>query len=246
MLVEQVLKRGAEVSLGDLPSLRRWFPVALDVAPLTLWWRYLGEHRFVEPFFQDSFALQDRQGRKVCRTPLCALEEFADGVAPTAFIFHVSRCGSTLITQMLASLPSCIVISEPPVLDAFFRLHHHQPARSGGIGTLRSLVAALGQRRSAEERHLFVKFDSWHMPWMPLVRQAFPETPIVLLYRDPVQVLASHRLQRGPQMVPGMVDTSLLRADASAIAPSDLDGYASKVLDAIFSEALRALHGVCP
>lgn len=246
MLDERSLTRGLEVAAGELASMRHWYPVALEPDTLRVAWRHLGAHRFTEPFFEDSLAAQPRPQRRVCHTPLSALEDLPAHVPPTAFIFHVSRCGSTLLTQMLATLPSCIALSEPPVLDAFFRLHHRQPARSGGVQTFRRLVAALGQRRDSAERHLVIKLDSWHMPWMPFVREAFPQTPIVLLYRAPQAVLDSHRRQRGPQMVPGLVDVSRLRVDARDLAPGDLDGYTRRVLDAVFGAALEAWPGVQP
>ena len=36
------------------------------------------------------------------------------GIDPTGFIFHLARCGSTLVSQMLAALPEHIVLSEAP------------------------------------------------------------------------------------------------------------------------------------
>jgi hypothetical protein len=53
------------------------------------------------------------------------------------------------------------------------------------------MVAALGQARAGETR-LFLKLDCWHMRDLPLFRRAFPNTPWVFLYRDPVEVLVSH------------------------------------------------------
>lgn len=139
----------------------------------------------------------DCRDRLVCSTPWSALDELPDSVPPAAFVLHVSRCRSTLITQALASLPQCIAMSESPVLDAFFRLHHRHPEQSGRASTLQRLVAAPGQRRSAAERHLVIKFDCRHLPWMPFVQAAFPGTPTVFLYREPGEVLASQCRQRG-------------------------------------------------
>lgn len=246
MLADNTLIRGTEVVLQAHESLAEWVPVALPADPLQLWWRHVGGQRFCRPFFQDELAAQPAAQRRVCRTSLAALDNLPQGTSPCVLIFHVSRCGSTLLTQMLATVSRCIVMSEPPVLDAFFRLHHHHPERSGGVSTLRRLVNALGQRRHPAEQHLVLKFDSWHLPWMPLLREAFPHTPIVMLYREPGQVLASHRRQRGPQMVPGLLDTTRLRPDTSGLAPGDLDGYTARMLDAMYGAALDVLPAARP
>ncbi len=243
---DKTLIRGTEVHWQDLASLGGWYPVALGEQAGTVWWRDMGSQRFVQPFFHDSLVAQPPGERRVCQTPLDALATLHDTVAPTAFVFHVSRCGSTLLTQMLATLTQNIVMSEPPVLDAFFRLHHRSPQRSGGLVTLRRLVAVLGQRRSAQERHFFVKLDSWHTPWMGLLRQAFPTTPMVFVDRAPEEVLASHRRHRGPQMVPGLMDLSALQVSSAGLAPSDLDGYTLRVLDAIRAAATAACSDVQP
>lgn len=245
MHADKRLVRGTEVFWRDLGSLHGWYPVTLDASG-AVWWRDMGSRRFVQPFFHDSLFVQPASERRWCCTPRGALAAPLDVVAPTAFIFHVSRCGSTLLTQMLAALPQNIVMSEPPVLDAFFRLHHHAPQDSGGIRTLRRLVAVLGQRRHPDERHLFIKLDSWHTPWMSLLHQAFPETPMVFLERASHEVLASHRRHRGPQMVPGLVDLGALRVDVSGVAPHDLDGHARRVLDAINAAAQAARPQVQP
>ncbi|MGE0333556.1 MAG: hypothetical protein AB7P37_22995 [Ramlibacter sp.] len=243
---DRSLVRGTEVRYEDLGSMAGWYPVALGESTGTVWWRDMGAQRFVQPFFHDSLVAQPPGERRLCQTPLDALATVHDTVAPTAFIFHVSRCGSTLLTQMLATLAQNIVMSEPPVLDAFFRLHHRSPRRSGGLATLRGLVAALGQRRSAQERHFFVKLDSWHTPWMALLRQAYPATPVVFMDRAPHEVLASHRRHRGPQMVPGLMDLSALQVSNAGLAPGDLDGYAARVLDAIRTAALASMDAVQP
>lgn len=231
--------RGKQIDHGSLSSLHGWFPVALSKSPSTVWWRFLGAQRFTASFFQDTLTTQSTEQRLVCQTPFAALDTFNDSVPPTAFIFHVSRCGSTLLTQLLASLDRCIVMSEPPVIDSFLRFHHAQPESSGGAHALRKLIAALGQRRQPEEQNFFVKLDSWHIHSLPLIRKAFPDTPCLFLYRQPAEVLRSHQRQRGPQMVPGLIDPALLRLDASDLAPADLDGYCVRMLESFFTSGLE-------
>lgn len=239
---ERALLRGQQVNEGDLPSMLGWYPVAIDVATENVCWRYLGEARFLESFFLDTLNQQSREQRQVCHTPIESLPEqlaCMPQVTPTAFIFHVSRCGSTLLTQMLASLPQCIVMSEPPVIDAFFRYCHDQAEAENAIPVFQALIAALGQRRRDEETHFFIKFDSWHLPWLPFVRKAYPAIPIIFLYREPQAVLASHQRQRGPQMIPGLLNTSRLKPDVSGFPAADFDAYAASMLHCMYCAGLE-------
>lgn len=237
---ERQAMRATVVAPETLTTLSGWFPVALLQQQIA--WRHVRQ-RFNAPFFADTLQLQTPEERKVCLTPqpFCAtltrqIQEL-DGIDPSAFIFHVSRCGSTLLTQLLSTLPQCIVMSEPPIIDAILRAGA-QPDRL----LLRQMVLALGQRRFGES-HYVIKLDSWHLPHLPLLRSIFPDTPCWFLYRDPLAVLASHQRQRGPQMVPGLILPPQL--DESSRSAGDLDGYCVQVLAWLFRHALeqhRHLH----
>jgi hypothetical protein len=73
-----------------------------------------------------------------------------------------------------------------------------------------------------------------------LFREAFPETPFFFVYRNPSEILASHRRQCGSQMVPGMFSPQMLGLDSQPVDPADLDGYCLRVLSSIFRSA--AVH----
>src|SRR4051794_6913057 len=120
-------------------------------------WLHCGTRRFREPFFEDSVKRLGGALRTV--TGIEELEEWAasrPGMAPTGFVFHMSRCGSTLISQMLAAVKGNRVISEAPALDDVLRLGVRQDADVARW--LRAVMSALGQP-AAEERRLFVKWD---------------------------------------------------------------------------------------
>ncbi|WP_215408747.1 hypothetical protein [Janthinobacterium sp. JC611] len=238
---ERLLARGETVAWRAGMDLRGWYPLYVErgdaLADAAMCWRDLGQTAFVDAFFVNTLARQPHGERRVCRTPLAALDTPGDGLAPDAFIFHVSRCGSTLLCQLLASLPQCIVMSEPPVVDSLLRLHHDCGDAAASVALLRQAILALGQRRTGEETHFFIKFDCWHIHSLDLLRQAFPGTPCLFLYREPQAVLASHRRQRGPQMVPGMLHPAQLPLPAHRLAPGDLDGYAGLVLGSLFDAA---------
>lgn len=220
--------------------LHGWYPVLASAEPQGLWWRHLGERPFSEAFFSETLHDQPAEQRRRCFTDFGALQKLPDGLPLSAFILHVSRCGSTLMTQMLSTLPQCVALSEPPVIDSLLHMH-----RQGGldhetcINAFRGLIRALGQRRDPRQTHLFIKLDCWQLQDLELIREAFPEVPLLFLYREPLQVLASHRRQRGPQMLPGMLDAHWVNASREH-APGDFDIYCLLVLSRFMQVALDA------
>lgn len=241
--LERQMTRGTEVAWRAGMDLRNWYPVTAsceDGQPM-LAWRDMADIAFTDSFFHNTLGRQAHEQRRVCHTPLAALQQFDDALAPDAFIFHVSRCGSTLLTQLLAALPHCVVMSEPSIIDSVLRLHHDLAgagmASPPTVALLRQVMLAMGQRRTGDERNYVIKLDCWHIHSIALLRQAFPHTPCLFLYREPLAVLASHHRQRGPQMVPGLIHPALLPLPAHAVPPGDLDAYAALVLNSFYTAA---------
>jgi hypothetical protein len=178
------------------------------------------------------------------QTPIETLAELQDarpGLAPSGFIFHMSRCGSTLTAQMLAALPQNIVISEADPIDRVLRanLRDTRITEEQRAAWLRGLIGAFGQVRNEGERRLFIKFDSWSLLDLPVIQRAFPETPWIFLYRDPVEVMVSHVRQRGSQMLPGVLDPRALGLDLADIQQISLDEYCARVLAAVCEAGTR-------
>ncbi len=199
-------------------------------------WRRLGGRRFVEPFFEDTVraALSDPapEGRRRRSTleVLAAIAEADPGLAPSGLVFHLSRCGSTLVSRMLAAPPWAVVLSEAPPIDAIVRAPIDDRAR---VRWLRALVSVLGRRRLGPERALFLKLDCWHMPELALFRLAFPAVPWIFVYRDPLEILVSHARRRGSHMVPGLLEPASLGLGATEATAMSLDEYGARVLGAI-------------
>lgn len=231
-----------------LAETQGWTPFAADFRdgkPL-LEWIYTGSRRFCEPFFHQT--IQECLARPFCaafrsESRLDELEEasFANALAPAGFIFHSSRCGSTLLAQMHAALPRTIVMSEPLPLDRILQAHLALPdlAFDEQVRWIRRLILALGQRRSGLETHSFLKLDSWHIHRLPLLRAAFPETPALFLFRNPFEILRSHALSPGRQALPGLIEDpralGLTIADIPRLTP---DEWCAQVLSRIFQSAL--------
>lgn len=233
---------------GQAP-LPGWLPAEVtqvDGRPVVTWLRF-GRQRLTESFYDDSLTWARRQpfNRLLSfRTPLAELETWAASlppVRPQGLIFHMSRCGSTLAAQMLAAPDAYVVVSEAAPLNAIVRLEGLDD--TARIALLRAMASILGQARNPGEDRCFFKLDCWHSLDLPLFRRAFPDTPWVFLYRDPVEVMVSHVRRRGIQMVPSLVPPRTFGIDLPDGVPNE--DYCARVLAAVCEGALahHALGG---
>lgn len=197
-----------------------WIPsrLRIDGAECRVDWCYLGSRRFVEPFFRDTIqsAMQEPFNQAFWQdTSIDALIDWArerPGLAPTAFVYHASRCGSTLIARMLMALDSHVVMSEPPPIDSVLRAHFWIPGLASAVQAqwLAALLSALGQPRAGGETRFAIKLDAWHAFDWRLVKRAYPGVPSIFLYRDPIEIAVSQLQMPGAYMVPGILGPSQL------------------------------------
>ncbi|NWB31740.1 sulfotransferase family protein [Pseudomonas gingeri] len=230
-----------------MDGLKDWLPIRVwqQAGEWRVDWCWFGGRKLDQPFFReavdDALRLPFNQAFRR-ETSLAALSEWrAPAVAPTAFIYHASRCGSTLLSQMLAQLDEAIVISEPPALDTLLRGTFEPRERQAA---LRGLLAAYGQLRRGGERKLVIKLDAWNIAELPLLRECFPATPWLFVYRDPLEIAVSHWRRAGMHMVPGMIGASSLDSPGQDDSRED---YIARRLGRIFQQGLehcRALGGV--
>jgi hypothetical protein len=201
-------------SMNPAGNLHGWLPIRIW-RPAQEWrvnWCWFGEQRLTRPFLRDdvdqALRLPFNQAfrRETGLQALLDWQAISSGLAPGAFIFHASRCGSTLMAQMLASLQSNIVLSEPPALDSLLRAHRIDPSIAAAQPALvAALLSAFGQPRQGGEERLLIKLDAWHVFEAPLLRQLYPQTPFIFLYRDPLEIAVSQLRQPGLHRVPGML-----------------------------------------
>jgi hypothetical protein len=200
-------------------------------------WCHLGDLRFTDPFFVQTinramahpFNLLFRRS-----TPLAGLAEpDAFDLRPAGLIFHMTRCGSTLIAQMLAALPANLVLCEPPPIDRILRGHVAGVSPDLLVRWLRAMVGALGRRRHADERDLFIKLDGWHVLLAPLFRRAFPGVPWAFVYREPVEVLAPMA-----QRFPAEIEPALVGLTWPEVAAMPVERYCAAILQCLCGAAI--------
>ena len=226
-----------------------------DWSPIRFYWReqtpfvdwcYMGKTRFTDSFFDTTIQKRFNQPFNILfrhQTPmdfLGDLYEKCGGLTPNGFIFHLSRCGSTLVSQMLAALPQNIVISEPPPIDSILNSSEKNPnvTDEERINWLKWLISALGRPRN-EEKNYFIKFDSWSTLDLDLITRAFPEVPRIFLYRNPVEVIVSHLNQPGAQMIPGAIGKLLPGVDLYEMFQMSREEYCARILAKICESALE-------
>jgi len=198
-----------------------WLPYGIrhDGTRLLVDWCKLADDRLEEPFFDQTIhRILQRNPRASRSTPVETLGNVTSKNAPAGFIFHLSRCGSTLITQMLASVRQFVVFSEPAILETLLRGTYQRGEVSNEQKTwlLRNVIQAFVACK-ADERGTFVKFTARAILDYPLIAQAYPDVPCIFVYREPVEVLVSLAGNQGDRLPPGLSEAGLLNDDQQAI-----------------------------
>ncbi|MCE3251962.1 MAG: sulfotransferase family protein [Cellvibrio sp.] len=158
-------------------------------------------------------------------------------VKPAGFIFHLSRCGSTLVSGCISELETTCVFSESPLLTELLLDKNLSPDElQSGLCALINLQAAVFPDRP----QMIIKWNAWDIFRWELIREIYPQVPVIFLVRDPVEILASHQRLAGRHMAG---DRSLAGVNSVFISESreqTLLAWRSGVLAALLGEMNRA------
>jgi hypothetical protein len=209
-------------------------------------WTLMGKQRLLDSFFEETLQRQMMHPfhqvfrRDSSMEEMVAWTEAHKGARPGGIIFHMSRCGSTLLCRQLMALERNIVASEPAPMDAVLRASQRMPGlpREVQVRWLRAMAAALGQPRNGEQA-FYLKTDGPHVRQADLLREAFPETPLIFLYRDPVEVMVSQSRMASVWTVPGIVHPHALGMEISDWDPLQTDVYRARALSNFCEAGLR-------
>lgn len=202
-----------------------------------------------EPFFQQTVerAKTDDRGRRELFTEfdvLLQLEKQLDSVQPSGFIFHSSRCGSTLVANACRAVTNSIVLSEANAID---KLIARFITDAGDVKTslysvfLRGVVHALAQRRAGNEQHLCIKFACCSFSQIEYIRRIWPNVPWLFLYRDPVETIVSNLKDVPPWLVDNdrRVLASIIGVSAGEVAEMQMEELCARTIGSLFSTAHR-------
>ena len=214
-----------------------------------LQWMDMSGVSIAEPFFQQTVerARTDGSNRRELFTEfdvLPQLEKQLDSVPPTGFIFHSSRCGSTVVANACRAINNSIVLSEANPID---KLIARFITDEGDVKTmvysvfLRGVVHALGQRRTGNEEHLFIKFACCSFAQIDRIRRIWPNVPWVFLYRDPVETIVSNLKDVPPWLLDNdrRVLASIVGAAPVEVAEMRFEELCAKTIGSLFATAHR-------
>jgi hypothetical protein len=243
-----------------------WLPIeiVLEGYPALVWpgavpgttvrWIHFGGKRLTEPFFRQSVA-HLRGGA------FPALEIEADirsivregsqkpAHPPSGFIFHVSRCGSTLICNALKTLENAQVAAEPRPITRLFMPCAPQhdridPQREEERHVLAECLFNLFScYRTGQPEPVVVKFTSQNSLCLSAIRGLWPNIPCLFVIRDPVEVMVSN-LKDGK--LNRFIESPALACQMCGTHPSTLTGmsvedFCARVLGRYFDAAIDEL-----
>ena len=181
-----------------------WLPARAALHPTGLYFalREIGPRELHDPFMQETIARVAAAEEFVQIVP-ADLGRAAPSTAPAGLIFHVARCGSTLVSQLLKQQGDLVVYAEPPPVNEILK-----PPQPWPRGELIAALRSLGDAFARHARGPYVlKCTSWNTLYCDIVAEAFPASPWVLCLRDPVEVCVS-LLQRPPGWLLGTDEMS--------------------------------------
>lgn len=226
--------------------LTNWIPHRLSISENEEWllhWLDLEDRQIMEPFFDETINICNCRRRDKKRLPSVSTMDFlvealASGIphlSPTAFVFHVSRCGSTLLSQAFSLDTENIIIAEAPLLDEILRASEKKESTEQERQQwFMAAVALMGQLRNGNESAYIIKLDSWHLHFYEALRSWYPDTPFYFLSRRPDEVLASHEKRAGIHTVPGLVNKQLLKIDPDFQYGGNLSRFTADVLKGFY------------
>ncbi|KRD12898.1 hypothetical protein ASE21_03025 [Flavobacterium sp. Root901] len=231
---------------NSIHPLSNWIPYKLIEKENNIYfeWIYLDDIKYSEPFFEETILKckkheYNSKSLKVVTTPENLIEWSNELVSIDlkSLVFHVSRCGSTMLSQSLATASENIIVSEAPVFDEILRSSHF------GLDTkttlIKSVLKFLGQKRFPEQKNLILKLDAWHIFEAGYLRSVFPDIPFGLLYRNPVEVLKSHQKLVGMHMVPNLLPPGVFGITPQEINEVSFQQYGALVLEKYFQGFLN-------
>jgi len=175
-----------------------WVPVEflIESDEMSFHWMDFSGVNIYEPFFRQTVAKMVERGNQKKASSMQDLIRIGSRtppIPPSCLIFHVSRCGSTLLANALRASCNCIVLSEPKIITDLFHFCNDLPAPAQLLrdSILQSIVNLYAGYQGIQ-RNIIIKLASWNLLSFRLFRKVWPDVPCILLIRHPGEVIVSN------------------------------------------------------
>jgi hypothetical protein len=176
-----------------------WIPVDIDSRMSVIRWVQADSWNSSDPFF-EYWVTSLRTKAPISREVEILLSRLGQAVshlpstAPSGFIFHVSRCGSTLVSNALAIAKDTFVLREAPPIDRAMECVRSSSRywSQSGVECLRDLITAFACCLGVPPRRVVIKTGFCGIACLRAVRTFWPSVPCLILIRDPLPVVVSN------------------------------------------------------
>jgi len=182
---EEYILNKDNVTLHGVNRSHVWFSVStpgLNVYSLNFSFVFLAQHLFAE---------------KLVIMPIESFHKLADQTGdpkvPVTILSNMSRCGSTLICQMLSTVPRVRVMSEPwALLNLQERYSRGQFTKDGYKRLLVSLLRMQCKKENQVDiTHILLKPLFCCIPQIEDIRNLLPQVQHIFLFRKPMAAIRS-------------------------------------------------------
>jgi hypothetical protein len=175
-----------------------WLPAqfVIESGEISFLWMDFSGIDISEPFFRQTLARMADLGNKTQTTSmqdLILIGSRMPAIRPSCLIFHVSRCGSTLLANALRAGCNCVALSEPKIITDLFHFCNELPAPAQRLrDSILQSVVNLYTNYQGIQRNVIIKLASWNLLSLHGFRKLWPDTPCILLIRHPGEVIISN------------------------------------------------------
>jgi hypothetical protein len=236
----------------------RWLPIDFVFEPSStaVKWLDFGEIAISDPFFYQTLEklTSANPPAKARTTDLKTLLEAAGDlplVRPSGLIFHISRCGSTLIANALRTGDRVLVLSEALPICSFFDPFIFEEscflpdawdtARTRLLETVATVYAHNAGKPGCK---IIIKCYAINLLHIRMIRAIWPSVPCVISIRDPVEVMISN-FRRPAGWVKWKGAPRAFGWHEDEVRKIAIEEWCARGVGRLLSAALEAVDGSC-
>lgn len=177
-------------------------------------------------------------------------DKYTHSIKPAAFIFHLSRCGSTVLSEMFRPLHKYQVVAESEAIGNMFQTFNCSPEKQ--VIALRNMIGLFQHSLCPNDEEMIFKLSSWNAVTINIFQMAFPDTPCLFLYREPSEVMISMLRKPPAWLNREMIEIKLKEHKSVGKGSSQHDFYTEMLARVNYEDALsntelyaRLLGDIC-